>query len=555
MIRPSSPPPSRAPHVAERGRDRRARAVAAASLALLSLLTLAAPPAQGQDPARGDLLVLLSGTGDTIAVERFSRSARRLEGELLIPSANARFTYAVDVDADGGATRLVNDYRQASALPTSDPLQHADVRFTGDSAIAELSGGGRSMTQRFATQRGALPFVNPSFALVELLLQRAHHLGGDSASVPVWAIQGGQTTQAQVVKRGSDSAVVTIGGIPVRLAVNADGAITGGAVPSQGLRIVRVRGGAAGAMAVAPPDYSAPPGAPYTAEEVTVTTPAGHTLAGTLTMPRGAKAPVPAVVTITGSGPQDRDEAIPPVKGYRPMRQVADTLSRHGIAVLRLDDRGTGASKGNFATATSADFADDIRAALAYLRERKDVDGSRLALVGHSEGGLVAPLVASTDSSLRGIVLMAGPAKTGRVILQYQLGAAVDRNTELSPTQRDSARRTIDATIDSLAATQPWMRYFLSYDPIPTARRVHVPTLILQGATDRQVTADQAAMLERALREGGNRRVTVHEFPDANHLFLRDPDGSPPGYAALPDHQVRADVLAAMIEWLQQRFR
>ena len=536
--------------------SRLALALVCASPLLSSLLAspLASPlPAQAS-PKR-DLLVLLSGGGDTISVERFTRTSRRLEGELLIASANARFTYAIDVDAEGGATRLVNDYRPAAAAPTSEPLQHADVRFTGDSVVAELGGGGRSMTQRFATRRGALPFVNPSFAQVELILQRARQLGGDSVEVPVWAIQGGQTTMAQVVRRGGDSVVVTLGGVPVRLAVNAEGAINGGVVPSQGLRLVRVRGASAGAMAVAPPDYSAPPGAPYTAEEVTVTTPAGHTLAGTLTMPRGATSPVPAVVTITGSGPQDRDEAIPPVKGYRPMRQVADTLSRHGIAVLRLDDRGTGASKGNFATATSADFADDIRAALAFLRHRPGIDGARLALVGHSEGGLIAPMVAATDSSLRGIVLLAGPAKTGRVILQYQLGASIARDTALSAAQRDSARRRVDATIDSLGATQPWMRYFLSYDPLATARRVHVPTLILQGATDRQVTADQAEMLERALRDGGNRQVTRRVFADANHLFLRDADGSPAGYAALPDHQVRADVLSAMLEWLQARLR
>lgn len=544
------------PSEGARGSRARVRRVVCASQLLL-VATLLPAAGKAQQAQGGDMLVLLSGTGDTIAVERFTRTPRRLEGELLIPSGNARFTYAIDVDAAGGATRLVNDYRQASAARTSEPLQHADVRFTGDSAIVELSGGGRTLTQRFATQPGALPFVNPSFAQVELMLQRARRIGGDSVSVPVWAIQGGQTTQAQVVKRGGDSVVVAIAGIPVRLSTNADGAITGGTVPMQGLRLVRVRGGggAAGAMAVAPPDYSAPPGAPYTAEEVTVPTPAGHTLAGTLTVPRNARGPVPAVVTITGSGPQDRDETIPPVKGYRPMRQVADTLSRHGIAVLRLDDRGTGQSKGNFATATSADFADDVRAALAFLRQRPGIDASRLALVGHSEGGLIAPMVAATDSALRGIVLMAGPAKTGRVILQYQIGAAVDRDTALSSTQRDSARRSIDTTIDSLGATQPWVRYFLSYDPLPTARRVRVPTLILQGATDRQVTEDQAQMLERALRQGGNSQVTVHVFPDANHLFLRDANGDPTGYAALPDHQVRADVLATLLTWLQQRFR
>lgn len=511
-------------------------------------------PGTAQGAARGDLLILISGD-DTVAVERVRRVGNRLDGELLIKAANARFTYSVEVDAEGGATRLYNAYRPASADTASEPLQRAIVRFTGDSAIADISGGGRSMTQRFATVRAVVPFVNPSFAMVELMLQRARRLGGDSVEVPIWAIQGGTTMQAQVVRRGGDSVVVTIGGIPVHLAVDSAGRITGGDIPAQGIRLARVSGAAAGAMAVEPPDYRAPAGAPYTAEEVTITTPAGHTLAGTLTLPRGVFGPVPAVVTITGSGPQERDESLPMVKGYRPMRQVADTLGRHGIAVLRLDDRGTGASTGNHAAATSADFADDVRAALAYLRLRPEVDPARLALVGHSEGGLIAPMVAVTDLALRAIVLMAGPAETGRQILRYQLRAGIERAPALTATQRDSALRRVDATIDSLGRAQPWVDFFLDYDPRVAARRVRVPTLILQGDTDRQVTANQAVMLERALRAGGNRQVTRHVFPEVNHLFVQDPDGNPSGYAALPDRHVRADVLGVMLDWLRERLR
>ena len=513
-----------------------------------------APKARAQGTATGDLLILTSGT-DTIAVERVRRGPRRLDGDLLLKGANARFTYSIELDEQGGASRLRNAFRPASASAESPALQEAVVHFSSDSAIADIAGGGRTVTQRFATEAHVLPFINPSFAQVELMIQRARVMGGDSAEVPIWMIQGGGTTTAQVVRRGADSVVVTLGAVAVRLAVNSAGDIVGGTVPAQGLRLSRTGGGDASAMQVEPPDYSPPPNAPYSAEEVVVKTPAGHTLAGTLTMPRGAARPVPAVVTITGSGPEDRDEAIPLLKGYRPFRQVADTLGRHGIAVLRLDDRGYGASTGSSATATTADFTDDIRAALAYLRTRADIDPTRLALVGHSEGGMIAPMVAASDPALRGIVLLAGTAHTGRTILRYQLRQGIVRAPALSATQRDSALRTVDAMIDSLGRAQPWVRYFLEYDPLVTARKVRVPTLILQGETDRQVTPEQAEALERALRAGGNQHVTRRMFPQTNHLFVQDADGNPAGYAALPDHQVRAEVLAAMLAWLRTTLR
>lgn len=532
------------------------RSSRAARLALGTLaLTLSVSQRAGaQGAERRDLLILVAGN-DTISVERFTRTAARLEAEMLIRPASARFTYSVDVGADGAAVHLQNAFRQASADPASPPTQAADVRFTGDSVIVDVSGGGRTATQRFATTKGAVPFLNPSFALVELMIQRARVIGGDSVPVPIWNLQGGTTATAMVIKRGSDSVVVMLGNVPAYLAVNAAGEIVGGTIPAQGLRIVRARGGDPNAMKAEKPDYSTPPGAPYTAEDVTVPTPRGHTLAGTLTLPRDRTRPVPAVVTISGSGPQDRDETISIVKGYRPFRQVADTLGRNGIAVLRFDDRGTGASTGNHGTATSADFAEDVRAVLAFLRTRPEIDATRLALLGHSEGGLIAPMVAVTEPTLRAIVLMAGPAQTGREILRYQLGAGVTRNASLSPAQKDSALRTVPAMIDSMGKAQPWVKFFLDHDPLVTARRVKVPTLILQGETDRQVTAEQAEALERAMRAGGNRRVTRHVFPQANHLFAQDADGSPTGYATLADPRVRTDVLVALVEWLRTATR
>jgi dipeptidyl aminopeptidase/acylaminoacyl peptidase len=301
-----------------------------------------------------------------------------------------------------------------------------------------------------------------------------------------------------------------------------------------------------------PPDYSAPLGAPYTAQDVTIPTPMGHTLAGTLTLPRGASRenPVPAVVTITGSGAQDRDEMLSLLPGYRPFRQFADSLGRRGIAVLRMDDRGTGASKGDHKTATSADFAADIRAGLAYLRTRGEIDSTRLGLIGHSEGGLIGPIVATQEPRLSALVIMAGPSWNGRKILEFQLGNLARGDTALSGPRLDSALSTIPARIDSLEASNPWMGYFMDHDVLAVARQIKSPTLILNGGTDQQVTPEQAEELAEAIRSGGNTDVTVRVFPDVNHLFIYDPVGFPLGYARLPRSAVEPVVIGTFVEWL-----
>lgn len=320
-----------------------------------------------------------------------------------------------------------------------------------------------------------------------------------------------------------------------------------------GARAAAAQGGGAAtaAHAASAPDYSAPAGAPYTAESVTVPTSMGHTLAGTLTLPAGASHahPVAAVVTITGSGPEDRDEAIPGVAGYRPFRQFADSLGRRGIAVLRMDDRGFGASTGVNATATSADFAQDIRAGLAYLRTRPEIDASRLALLGHSEGGMIAPMVAAEEPALRAVVLLAGPAYGGRQILQFQLTNLVKHNASLTPAQRDSALATIPATIDSLGRS-PWMHFFLDHDPLAAARRVKAPVLILNGGTDQQVTPEQVPLLAAAFRAGGNRDVTTRVFPNLNHLFVYDSVGFPGDYGKLQNPVVAPEVVGTLVDWL-----
>ena len=305
------------------------------------------------------------------------------------------------------------------------------------------------------------------------------------------------------------------------------------------------------------PDYSAPADAPYTAEDVSVTTPMGHTLAGTLTLPKGASKskPVGAIVTITGSGPEDRDENIG-LPGFLPFRQIADALGRNGIAVLRMDDRGTGASGGTHKGATSADFAEDIRAGLAYLRTRPEIRADRLGVLGHSEGAIIAPMVAEKESTLRAIVLLAGIAEPGRSALQFQMKNGIEHNPKLTPAQRESQIAEIPAKIDAMAAADPWMKFFFTYDPAATMRHVKTPVLILTGSRDQQAVPEQNPKIEAAFKEGGNKDVTARILPDFNHLFVHDTDGFPGNYAKLPAPiMMSSDVVEMVTDWLVRRLR
>ncbi|MBV9959526.1 MAG: alpha/beta fold hydrolase [Acidobacteria bacterium] len=312
------------------------------------------------------------------------------------------------------------------------------------------------------------------------------------------------------------------------------------------------------------PDYSAPPDAPFTAEEVKIKV-RDYQLAGTLLLPRSGARPFPVVVTSTGSGQQTRDEPVPypNLREYKIFRQIAEHLAARGIAVLRVDDRGVGDSTGfeTLERATTFDFADDVRAQIAYLRTRRELDPKRIAIVGHSEGGIIAPLVAASDPQLAAIALLAGTGKRGDEVLLYQMNRPLELNAALSDEEKAKARaeneRIIRTVIEGGDTSRlpslfhyPWTKAFMTYDPIQTIRKVHQPILIVQGAIDRQVTADQAELLAKAAREAGNADVTLRIFPGLNHLFLPATTGDESEYASLETSRIGDDVIKTIGDWL-----
>ena len=333
---------------------------------------------------------------------------------------------------------------------------------------------------------------------------------------------------------------------------------------------------------------------PYLSEDVTYpNVSAGHQLAGTLTIPEG-RGPFPAAILISGSGPQDRDESL---MGHRPFLVLSDHLTRAGVAVLRFDDRGVGASGGDFQAATSADFGSDVGAAVDYLLTRPEINASRIGLVGHSEGGLIAPMVAAERDDVAYLVLLAGPGVPGDEILLEQ-GALVARASRADPADirnsQDIQRRIfrvikdtndltemrsgVQVVLERAAAnlsardretaglteggirsqvaqvTSPWFRFFLSHDPAPVLSRVQVPVLALNGGKDLQVAARQnLPAIERALQAGGNHDVTLQAFPGLNHLFQTAITGAPSEYAAISE-TFAPEALDVVSSWILERF-
>ena len=291
-----------------------------------------------------------------------------------------------------------------------------------------------------------------------------------------------------------------------------------------------------------------------------------HRMAGTLTLPTVRKGPVPAVILISGSGPQNRDEDSEGVGGLKLglFRIVAEKLTAAGIAVLRYDDRGVGRSGGNFPTANMTDLESDARAALAYLRTRPEVDADRVGIVGHSEGAILGARIAASAPAVKALVLMAGTAENGKALLRWQAEKAL-QVARLSEDARKGAIRNqeeffelVDKADADVAEVQGqnisirWFKEFLAYDPLEAVRRVRCPAAILHGEMDVQVPPADARALERTLAEAGNADRELRLFPKLGHLFTESTGN---GIAELADTRKTVDpeVLAFIAGFLSRK--
>jgi len=328
---------------------------------------------------------------------------------------------------------------------------------------------------------------------------------------------------------------------------------------------------------------------PYKSEDIRfMNKTAGITLGGTVTIPDGS-GPFPAVILITGSGSQNRNEEL---MAHKPFWVIADYLSRNGIAVLRYDDRGVGQSENTSAPSTSADFATDAIAALHYLKTVEKIDTMLIGLAGHSEGGLVAAIAASGNSGIAFVISLAGPGVSGEQILYRQnydlnkasgmsekeLKALITMSRKMYAVikkEPDNAKATDEMTAilkrtmekqkapaeevekalkgfpaSAATLTSPWYRSFIVTDPSVYWKKVFCPVLALNGEKDLQVAADvNLPAIRKAVLSGGNSKVTVIRFPGLNHIFQHCKTGMPSEYGEI-EETFSPEVLKIMAGWI-----
>ncbi len=315
-------------------------------------------------------------------------------------------------------------------------------------------------------------------------------------------------------------------------------------------------------------------------------------ISGTLTLPRGG-GPYPAVLLITGSGAQDRNETI---AGHRPFLVLADHLTRNGIAVLRVDDRGIGGTELGSLSATSENYAEDVLAGVNFLKQRKEIDPKMIGLIGHSEGGMIAPMAAARSNDVAFIVLLAGPGQIGEDIIYTQtelihkaqgtppdtlahiialsrrINAIVKAETDgkrieqritdeiaaYAGTLNDVQKKQFEPAAAAVKGFIPmyrtaWYRYFITFDPRPVLKNVKVPVLALNGEHDLQVAWKQNLdLIAASLKAGGNGDVTIKPFPNLNHLFQTSKTGLLSEYNQI-EETMSPEVLKTVSDWILSR--
>lgn len=448
--------------------------------------------------------------------------------------------------------------------------QTIHTTFSGSTATSQVTIAGQSRVIT-ATTTPEILLPSPFFAPYEALAVRLRTAAPGStlaAFAPAQTeltIRVGDSTSERIqtpketIEAKHTHVTITSEGLvsaPVEAEIWADpnGRLLRVSVPGQGLEVVRED---VASVATRHVPISRP-------NDEQVRFPAnGFVLAGTLSKPAKAGARrLPAVLLVGGSGPTDRDEL---TFGIPIFGQIADAIADAGFIVLRYDKRGVGLSGGRDEAATLADYAEDVRAAVKFLSERKDVDPKRIAAVGHSEGGIVAMLAAAKDRRIAALALVATPGVTGAELNLEQVKHALDRTNRSAADKQatlDLQKRIQQAVLtgtgwEQLApyrkqADTPWFQSFLAFDPAKVMRNIRQPLLIVQGDLDTQVPPANAGRLEALAGQRGNRpAVQVVNVRGINHLLVPATTGEADEYPNLTDKRVSAEVSRAIVSWLQ----
>ncbi len=378
----------------------------------------------------------------------------------------------------------------------------------------------------------------------EQAILRARATGQTSLQLPIASLYSAYQNEVEVERLDAHNWKLVYRNKQYDVVTDDNGCMLSASLPAYGVVVERRASLQPEAYPLWPPHAAAPDGR-YTASEVAIPAPEGHVLAGTLTVPQPAPARCPAAVLITGLSPHERNNGSPP---WMPLRDLADALTRAGFCVLRVDDRGVGASSGDHASSTTFDEANDVRTEVAWLRKRSGVDGQRLMLVGYSEGGLIAPMVAASDGGIAAIVTLAGPGVPGPELARYQIEAAVRGDPSVPPERRSA--EVEKQLAEPLTVRE---RSFLGIEPLFYARKVHCPALLIHGGADLTVPPRSAELLATAMRAGGNEDVTVRLFPGVSHSLLPDPLGLPSGWLFLPAFLTTPEILSTLSQWAASR--
>lgn len=543
----------------------------------------------------------------------------RWAGSSTIPGWPPVFT-VVDFDADGATLSML----QANLLDTplgSFELDGETFSCTADilGTVYRFEGGGSSVLEGtvagtddgaqaggsfawtphppVATMKGAVSYSGTlsigAVTSIGMVIDHARDASGRlhaDISIPMQKLSG-YPLEVKSESEGSAELVLAASGMPAVFTVPLKG---------ETIDVVFSQGGFSSTMPMqldADPQRSQSrpqdpkPPFPYESREVLVSHPDGHSLAGTLTVPPGA-GPHPAAILISGSGPQDRNEEI---MGHRPFLVLSDHLTRQGIAVLRFDDRGVGGSvvpdPASLRDVTTLDFASDTSVLVDHLRAQPGIDPDRIGLIGHSEGGIVAPLVADQRDDIAFVVLLAAPGRRGVELLPDQgamlMKAAGVEQSVLDETVAQHAlvlkmlvegadRKTLREPMRTLSHMQvgamgldvevtdqfvedaidqsssPWITWFLAHDPAPVLARLDMPVYAINGELDLQVPAGtELALIEEVMRRSGG-DLTARSYPGLNHLFQPATTGAVEEYATI---EITMDpmVMAEMARWINER--